>query len=176
MTKPSTKAVARRGRGRGVVVSGYSRTTRVAKPERQPGVPLPAPVPESALYRELAVHLAKAGYTCWRDVSFLGSWIDLLALREDGHSIAVELKVTAWRRAWQQALRIRSAAHETYIGIWAPYVHRALTDEAREALDTSRIGLYSINGICDVKLAATQRTPRHAEHVVFPARPSHKPR
>jgi hypothetical protein len=176
MKRPTERTTARRGRGRGVPVTGYSRTRRLNEPERQAGVRLPLPVPESALYRSLAMHLASLGYTCWRDVSFLGSWIDLLARRDDGHVIAVELKVTAWKRAWQQALRVRSAANETYIGIWAPYVHRALAEEARKGLELAGVGVYSINGTCDIKIPAVARKPPHSEHIVFPARPSHRPR
>ena len=82
MRRSPERTTTRRGRGRGVVVTGYSRTKRVNEPERKAGVRLPSPIPESALYKSLATHLSGLGYTCWRDVSFLGSWIDLLARRD----------------------------------------------------------------------------------------------
>lgn len=158
------------------MVSEYSRTRRVNEPERQPGIALPSPVPESALYRAAARDLAHSGYTCWRDVSFLGSWIDLYAKREDGSTIAIELKVTDWSRALQQATRIRNAANEVFIGIWAPYVHRALTDSAQARLEALGLGVLSINGHADVKLPALRRGGRYAQHVLLPARATHRPK
>ena len=167
---------ARRGRGRGVSVSGYSRTRRVDHPERVDGAVLPEPVPESALYRPVAEALNAQGFSCWRDVSYLGSWIDLYARSDDGRSVAVELKVMDWHRAYKQALRLRNAADEVYIAVWAPFVHRCLTPEARQLLESAGIGIVSVNGVCAVKLKASKRRPRYTQHVILPGRASHRAR
>jgi len=167
--------VARRGRGAGVAVVGYSRTRRLDVPEDAPG-PLPSPVPESALYPVVARELGAQGFTCWRDVSFLGVWIDLYGRDADGESIAIELKVTDWKRALRQAVRIRNAADQVYVGLWAPYVHRAMTADARDAFAAVGIGLLSINGATEVRLTAARRPPRYPESVLLPVRPTHRPR
>lgn len=163
----------RRGRGRGVPVTGYSRTRRI---DAEEGDPQNRPIPESALYPVVARHLARAGFTCWRDVSFLGVWIDLYARHSDGRTVAVELKVEHWQAAVRQALRVRNAAHRTYVALWAPFVHRVLTPKASGALQASGLGLLSVNGACNERLPARERAPKYPSHVQLPKRPSHRPR
>lgn len=165
-----------RGRGRGVPVRGYSRTPRVHEKEWQGIGKLPLPVPESALHPAIATQLTERGFTCWRDVSFLGSWIDIYGRREDGLTVAVEVKVTDWRRGLLQATRIRNAAHEVFLGIWAPYVHRCLQPSVLRELTLLGIGLLSVNGDCEVKLPGRHRAPRYQDYVILPARPSHRAR
>jgi hypothetical protein len=120
--------------------------------------------------------LASEGYTSWREVSFLGSWIDLYARREDGHTLAVELKVADWRRALAQARLLRNSAHSVFIALWAPYVHRATTAEGQRLLGVAGVGLLSVNGRCAVKLAAAANQPRYLEHVHLPRHPSRRAR
>lgn len=165
----------RRGRGRGRPVSGYSRTRRLDLPERGVGT-LPRPIPEDALYPVVAAYLTAQGLTCWRDVSFLGSWIDLYARRENSESVAIELKVADWRRALQQALLARGSAERTYVGLWAPYVHRALTPTALRAFRAAGVGLLGLNGACEIKIEAAHRRARFGRYVILPARASHRPR
>jgi hypothetical protein len=165
----------RRGRGAGLSVTGFPRTRRLHQPERlDDGGTLPAPIPEPALFPPVADALAKDGYTSWRDVSFLGSWIDLYARTEAGQTIAVELKIADWRRALSQAQVLRNSAHGVYIALWAPYVHRALTEEAQALLTRAGVGLLSVNGQCTVKLVPAANEPRYLEHVHLPQRPSRR--
>jgi len=167
----------RRGRGAGLSVTGFPRTRRLDQPERLDGGrigALPAPIPEPALFPPVADLLAKDGYTSWRDVSFLGSWVDLYARAETGHTIAVELKIADWRRALAQARLLRNSAHAVYIALWAPYVHRGLTEEAQALLAGAGVGLLSVNGHCTVKLASAANEPRYLEQVHLPRRPSRR--
>lgn len=170
-------AGTRRGRGAGVSVVGYSRTRRVNQPERgKLAGTLPAPIPESALYPVVAKHFAGLGFSCWRDVSFLGSWIDLHGKDSHGNSVSIELKVTDWKRALKQAVRTRNSAHQTYVALWAPYVHRAVTSDAASAFAEAGVGLLSVNGLVTVRIPAPTRTPRYPAEVVLPRRSTHRPR
>jgi hypothetical protein len=169
----------RRGRGAGLSVTGFPRTRRLDQPERLQDeriAALPAPIPEQALFPPVADAFASEGYTSWRDVSFLGSWIDLYARTDTGHTIAVELKIADWRRALGQARLLRNSAHSVYIALWAPYVHRAMTSEGQALLAGAGIGLLSVNGRCTVKLASATNEPRYLEHVHLPQRPSRRAR
>jgi hypothetical protein len=107
-------------------------------------------------------------------VSYLGRWIDVFAENDDGDTVVVELKVTDWRRALDQARLVRPAATNTYIAVWAPYVHRAETDEATQALGRSGIGLLSVNGRCEVRVEASVGPARYRRWVQKPSHPTHR--
>jgi hypothetical protein len=171
------RAQKRRGRGRGQIVQGYPRPARLAAPAAgsRPDGGLPQPIPEAALYPSVARWLTTEGYACWRDVSYLGRWIDLLAEHPDGRTIAVELKVVNWRRALQQARIIQPCAQATFIGIWAPYVHRAQSEAALTELDTAGVGLLSINGHCEMIIEPKAGSGRYGRWIQKPAQPSHRP-
>jgi hypothetical protein len=174
----SVDAKKRRGRGRGQVVHGYPRPARLHLPaagSRPPGG-LPSPIPEAALYPTVARWLTDQGFSCWRDVSYLGRWIDLFAKHPSGRTVAVELKVTDWRRAFDQARMAQPAASQTYIGLWAPYVHRAESPDATEALQRSGIGLLCVNGECTVRLKARRRRAEYRRWVITPKTASHQPK
>lgn len=156
-------------------MSGHSRTARIDHPEWSGDKLLPPRIPESALYRPLVDSLTTQGFTCWNEVSFLGSWIDVFARHPDGRTVAIELKVVDWQRALQQASRLGNAANEVYVGLWAPYVHRCLTQEALARFETAGVGVLAINGQCVVKLPARERQPRYATHAILPSRPSRQP-
>lgn len=98
----------------------------------------------------------------------------LYAQSETGNTIAVELKVADWRRALEQARLLRNGAHSVYIALWAPYVHRAMTDEGQALLANAGVGLLSVNGHCTVKLASATNEPRYLKHVHLPRRPSRR--
>lgn len=167
----------RRGRGRGQLVSGYPSNARLNLPAAgsRPKGGLPAPIPEGALYRPVARWLAEQGFICWRDVSYLGCWIDLFAERADGETVAVELKVTDWKRGLNQAQIVRPAVNRMLLGVWAPYVHRAQSPTAVEALEKSGIGLLSINGSCEQLRPAVRSEAPYRRWIVPPARASHRP-
>lgn len=156
------------------------RTRRLDQPERDlsSSAALPQPIPEAALYPVVAKWLAGQGFLCWRDVSFLGRWIDVYAIhQETGETVAVELKVTDWKRGLRQALQARSAAHRTYLAMWAPFVHRAMTESALTALSSNGIGLLSVNGKCEVRRECQPRQASFGRYVLLPSgRPSHFPR
>lgn len=173
--EPPRGPVTRRGRGAGVSVSGYSRTQRVSLPEHSPAR-LPEPIPESALFPIVAREFAAQGFTSWRDVSFLGSFIDLYAKSADETSIAVELKVADWRRALRQATRVRNSATRVYVGLWAPYIHRALTPEAVASFEAVGVGLISINGATQIRVEAACRSPRYPDRVILPKTPNYRPK
>ena len=153
------------------------RTTRVSSPEWTGEGRQPEPIAESALYGPLARCLASTGYACWQEASFLGSWIDAFGRREaDGHTIAVELKVQHWQKALEQAKRILPAAHEVYVGVWAPYVHRCLSAENATQFMRSGVGLLSVNGEVEIKIPANPSSAIYGPHVLLPRRASHHPR
>ncbi len=129
--------------------------------------PLPRPIPEAALYPVIANRFAAEGFSCWREASFLGSWIDLYCRDEDGNSVAVEAKVRDWKRALRQAQLVRNSAHRIYVAVWAPYVHRALTEPARAAFEEAGIGLLSVNGHSEAVIEATCRRPRYPASVLI---------
>jgi hypothetical protein len=170
------KGERRRGRGEGQRVGHYPRPTRLELPAlgSHPVGGLPRPIPEAALYPVVARWLASTGFTCWRDVSYLGRWIDVFAEAADGRTAIVELKVTDWRKALEQARLVRPAASRTYIGVWAPYVHRAETDLARAMLSASGVGLLSINGECEIRSEGSVGAARYRRWVQKPARPTHR--
>lgn len=173
----STGTKRRRGRGQGQVVRGYPRPARLNLPAggSRPAGGLPEPIPEAALYPAVAHWLVERGFSCWRDVSYLGRWIDLYAQDRSGDTIAVELKVTEWRRALAQARLVRPSATQTYIGLWAPYIHRAETQKAGEALREAGVGLLSVNGTCTVVHTAPRGDGRYGRWVKTPPRASHQP-
>lgn len=167
----------RRGRGRGQAVRGYPRPARLAAPAAgsRPAGGLPEPIPEAALYPVVARWLTGQGYVCWRDVSYLGRWIDLFAEHPDGRTAAVELKVLDWHRALRQAQIVQPAVQHTFIAIWAPYVHRAQSQRASLALESTGVGLLAINGYCEVVREANAGPARYGRWIQKPARPSHRP-
>jgi hypothetical protein len=126
------------------------------------------------MYPVVARHLAREGFRCWRDVSFLGAWIDLFG-RSTESSVAIELKVSDWKRALRQAARVRNSADQAYVAIWAPYVHRALTLEAQRAFRYHGVGLLSVNGSVEIRVPSVRRTPRYPTAVVLPRRSTHAP-
>lgn len=173
----SPRPETRRGRGRGQLVRGYPRPVRLTSPAGggRPDGGLPDPIPEAALYPAVARWLTAQGYACWRDVSYLGRWIDLFAEQPDGSTVAVELKVTDWSRALRQAQIVQPSATRTFIGIWAPYVHRAQSPRAQSSIAATGVGLLAIDGNCHVLSDATPGPARYGRWVQKPARPSHRP-
>ena len=127
------------------------------------------------MYPVVARWLTEQGFVCWRDVSYLGRWIDLYAERSDGSTVAVELKVADWGRALQQAQLVRAAAERTFIGVWAPYVHRTESATAAQRLTQSGIGVLAVNGECHVRREPDLGPARFAGWVQRPSRASHRP-
>lgn len=127
------------------------------------------------MYPTVARWLVDQGFSCWRDVSYLGRWIDLYAEHPSGATVAVELKVTDWKKGLSQARLVRPSAALTYVGVWAPYVHRAETPEATQAIEAAGVGLLSVNGECTVLLEAPGGDATYRRWVKTPRRASHQP-
>jgi hypothetical protein len=164
-TPPGYARGGRAGRGRGVLVHKAPKPRSLDMPSGGAG-PLPPPIPEAALYPVIADHFADRGSACWREASFLGSWIDLYARNGRGDTVSVEAKVKDWKRALQQAQLVRNSAERVFVAIWAPYVHRALTDTARAEFERTGVGLLSVNGHCEVLIEARCRRPRYPDAVL----------
>jgi hypothetical protein len=156
----------RAGRGRGVLLANAPRPRSLDLPIGGDG-PLPRPIPEAALYPVIAKSFAAEGFSCWREASFLGSWIDLYCLDPDGNSVAVEAKVRDWKRGLRQAQLVKNSANRVYVAVWAPYVHRALAESARVAFEEAGVGLLSVNGHCERVIEATLRRPRYPGSVLI---------
>ena len=124
----------------------------------------------------VAKWLTQQGYSCWRDVSYLGRWLDLYALHPNGDSLHVELKVVGWQKALEQAAVARPAATRTYVGMWAPYAHRAETPQAVDAFERTNVGYLSINGFCELRRDSQPMAAPFARWVVLPSRPTHRPK
>jgi len=71
---------------------------------------------EKELYPPVKKYLQKEGYECYEEVKFLTRSIDLVGLKRK-KIIAIELKVSNWLKALQQALTCRLA-------ISAQFLHR----------------------------------------------------
>lgn len=168
MTEESSGRYApgrRAGRGRGVLVRKGPKPPTLDTASGGAG-PLPVPIPESALYPVIAAHLRHLGYTCWREASFLGSWIDVYGRSQHGQTVSVEAKVKDWKRALRQAELVRNSAERVFVAVWAPYVHRALTESARAEFERTGVGLLSVNGHCEVMIEARSRPPRYPDSVL----------
>jgi hypothetical protein len=121
----------------------------------------PGRVPEAALYPVIADSFARRGFSCWREASFFGNWIDLYMRDETNDAIAIEAKVYDWRRALRQAILLRNSAPRVFVALWEPYVHRASVVE----FEAAGVGLLSVNGNCEVRLEAPRRVPRYPDAV-----------
>lgn len=81
---------------------------------------------------------------------------DIVAVRHDGYSISVELKVKDWRRAVHQAVLNSYCTHEAYVAIW----WNAISTECEELCTRYGVGLLSVEPEgCQVVLSPTTRDP-----------------
>lgn len=73
------------------------------------------------------------GFITAREVRMLSKSIDLIAYNPvDDELIAVEAKLSKWRRAFQQAMTYRICADKAYIAIFNDFSHRVNTDLLRK--------------------------------------------
>ncbi|MBM7866989.1 hypothetical protein GTO89_05065 [Heliobacterium gestii] len=67
------------------------------------------------------------GYRAYAEVKLSSRWIDVYLINENTfETIAIELKLTNWKKAYQQAKVYPLVADYVYIGMPEKYVHRAL--------------------------------------------------
>lgn len=79
-------------------------------------------IKESELVEIVVEHLEKQGYTVEREVKLSTKFIDIVARKEE--TIAVEVKVKNWQRAFQQALTYRFGADRVFVALPEDILHR----------------------------------------------------
>jgi len=107
---------------------------------------------EERLTDALQEHLKAMGMKTAREVSIESKRIDIVAY--DGSELmAVEVKVSNWKRAFQQALTYRFGADRVYIAMAEEYIHRV----DRKLLESYGIGLISMGKSVKVMLDAKRQ-------------------
>jgi len=111
---------------------------------------------ESSLYRPVATYTRNRGFRWQRpEVQFYEYRIDLYGFsRRDNLTVAVELKLKDWRRAFQQTLIYQLCSDLVYVAV--PYKTSLRVDTA--LLHAHGIGLVAVgdSGRCQEVLRATQ--------------------
>jgi hypothetical protein len=83
-------------------------------------------------------------YVRFEQVPFGRKSIDLVCLNRSGpHTTTVELKIRNWRQALWQASVNMQIANESYIAIWAGFVHRA--EKHCDLLTAYGVGLIAVS-------------------------------
>lgn len=100
-------------------------------------------VKENTLLIRVERYFKNKNFQTCKEVPLLDNSIDLVAYdRKFSKIIAVEVKVTDWKRAIQQAMLYRLCANQVYVAIWHNFSHRV----DLESLDHFGIGLLSVDG------------------------------
>jgi hypothetical protein len=86
---------------------------------------------ECELYPPIVDYLKNNGYDYYEEIKFLTRYIDLLAHKKK-KLVAIEVKVSNWQKALQQALACRLCAHESYIALSEKFIHRVQLDILKE--------------------------------------------
>ena len=86
---------------------------------------------EYELYPPIVDYLKNEGYNYYEEIKFLTRYIDLVG-HKGKRLVAIEVKVSNWQKALQQALACRLCAHESYIALSEKYVHRVRLDILKE--------------------------------------------
>lgn len=108
---------------------------------------------EAALSRPVAAYLRACGYDrVAREIPFYDRSIDLYGCREEANwTIAVELKLTKWRRALAQALVYQLCADVAVLALPARHADRVDLDVLRQ----HGVGLLAVlnDGACEERLS-----------------------
>ncbi|WP_162630257.1 hypothetical protein [Brevibacillus brevis] len=100
---------------------------------------------ETDLIAPLVKTYSKMGYRAFAEVQLSSRWIDIFLVNEATNvTVAIELKLTDWKKAYKQAKVYPIAADYVYVGMPEQYVHRAL--DHCDYFENVGIGLLSING------------------------------
>ena len=87
--------------------------------------------------------LKKQGYAVYHEVPLLSKKIDLIGVKSGFNDIlAVELKVSKWKKALEQAITDRLCANRVYVAISSKYIHRVKKELFREW----GIGILEVGG------------------------------
>ncbi len=93
------------------------------------------------------------GFRVFEEVPIFTKVIDAYLLNENsGLSLAVEFKLSNWRKGLDQAKHYLLCAQEVYVAIDAAFSHRAL--RYKEEFERLGIGLISVNGQAKVCIEA----------------------
>jgi len=110
-------------------------------------------------------YLVDSGYRVRSEIPFISKRIDLVGVMPlSGTVVAIEAKVSDWRRGLQQALPYRLCSHMTFLAISARYLHRV----DRVMLGKFGVGLIAVDGSARIEMAArTSRMtyPKYVEAV-----------
>lgn len=87
-------------------------------------------------------YLEDQGYTVRDEVWINGRIADLYGYQDDGEPVAVELKLTAWKKALRQAVAYQLGAVYTYIAL--PVVHVPKIMRQASALRSRNVGLLGV--------------------------------
>lgn len=97
-------------------------------------------ISESEMIPILESHFREKSYKVYTEFPMLSRHIDLVCVRAK-QVIAVEAKISAWKRALRQAGAYRLCAHRVYVALWHKYAHRVNP----ELLTRKGIGLLSVD-------------------------------
>lgn len=87
--------------------------------------------------------LRKQDYAVYHEVPLLSKRIDLIGVRSGFNDItAIELKVSKWKKALEQAITDRLCANRVYVALSSNYVHRVQKELFREW----GIGILEVDG------------------------------
>lgn len=100
-------------------------------------------IPEEGMYPMIEREYSGDGYIRCREVPLITKKIDLVVFEiSSSEIIAIEVKVSNWKRALQQALYYRLCADRTFVALWHEYIHRIKPELFKE----KGIGLLEVNG------------------------------
>lgn len=93
------------------------------------------------------------GYRAYAEVKLSSRWIDVFLINDETEeTIAVELKLSKWKKAYQQAKVYQMVADYVYVGMPEEFVHRAV--ENKKYFEELGIGILSINGKANTAIEA----------------------
>ncbi|MFS0670150.1 hypothetical protein AB1L12_19820 [Peribacillus frigoritolerans] len=99
---------------------------------------------ETDLISPLVKTYLRRGFKAYAEIQLSSRWIDIFMINQDtNETIAVELKLTQWKKAYKQAKIYQMVADYVYVGMPEKYIHRAIDN--KELFEEIGIGLLSIN-------------------------------
>lgn len=100
------------------------------------------PQREEDLRAPVRAHLEDQGYTVRDEVWINGRIADLYAYEQGGEPVAVELKLTNWKKAIRQAEAYQLGAVYTYVAL--PVLHVSKVLRQASALRSRNVGLFGV--------------------------------
>lgn len=100
------------------------------------------PTEEEDLRAPVRGYLEERGFTVRDEVWINGRIADLYAYQDDAEPVAVELKLTDWKKATRQAMAYQLAAVYTYIALPVLHVHKVMRQSS--SLRSRNVGLIGV--------------------------------